>query len=129
MYRKLRFVHSVLSIDACHLRSKYKGTLYTATALSASNEIYPIAFSINKDNENTARWIYFMEHLKTNLQILTEPNLKERCAMFAFFSFISDRDKGLIAAMKTTFPDNLHTNCLMHISKNVQKIGKRFLGD
>ena len=39
MYKKLRYVRPVVSVDACHLRSKYKGTLYTATALSAANEI------------------------------------------------------------------------------------------
>ena len=125
IYRKLRFVRPVISVDACHLRSKYKGTLYTATAMSAANEIYPFAFAITKDNENLEGWTYFLKHLKENLPMLHEPNLKERCVIYAKYSFISDRDKGLISAMKNVFPTNLHTNCLMHISKNVQNNWKK----
>ena len=53
----------------CHLRSKYKATLYTATALSAANEIYPFVFAITKDNENLEGWTYFLKHLKWHLKL------------------------------------------------------------
>ena len=114
----------VLSLDACHLKSRYKGTLYIATALSANNKLYPVAFAICRENENTAGWTYFLSELKRNLPLLDSKNPNPRCELWANFAFISDRDKGLINAMKIIFPDNLHTNCLFHISKNVQKMSK-----
>jgi hypothetical protein len=125
MQSKLCFVRPVISLDACHLRSKAKGTLYTATVLSAANEIYPIAFAITKDNENHDGWTFFLENLKQNCSIITEPHWKERCSPYVLFSFISDRDKGLVSAMRNVFPNSLHTNCLFHISKNVQNKWKK----
>ena len=40
--------------------------------------------------------------------------------------FISDRDKGLKAALKTVFPNNLEVSCAKHIEANVaQKFGQK----
>jgi hypothetical protein len=75
---------------------------------------------ITKDNENTDGWVYFLDNLEDSCSLLTMPNKNERCAPCNNFTFLSDRDKGLVEAMKMVFPLNLHTNCLMHISKNVQ---------
>ena len=85
MFRKLRYVRPVISMDTCHLRSKFKGTLYTATVLSAANEIYPFAFAITRDNENTEGWTYFCENLKLNLQVMESPNRIPRCSTYGYF--------------------------------------------
>jgi len=55
----MRYVRPVLSLDAAHLRSQWKGTLYVATVKSACDEIYPVAFAIMRDNENAAGWKWF----------------------------------------------------------------------
>jgi hypothetical protein len=40
----LKFVRSVMSLEAAHLKSIYKGTIYVASVLSRMNEVYPIGF-------------------------------------------------------------------------------------
>ncbi|KAI2492706.1 Protein FAR1-RELATED SEQUENCE [Fragilaria crotonensis] len=38
----LKFVRPVVSLDATHLRSEHKGTLYIASVLSGCNDIFPM---------------------------------------------------------------------------------------
>ena len=40
-----------------------------------------------------------------------------------FFTFISDRDKGIIAAVNEVFPTNHHAHCIVHIARNVVQYG------
>ena len=54
MNDSLQFVRPVISLDAAHLKSKHKGTLFVATALSGANEIYPIGFMVSAGNEDMA---------------------------------------------------------------------------
>jgi hypothetical protein len=42
MNDSLKFVRPIISLDATHLKSEYKGTLLPATVLSATNELYPL---------------------------------------------------------------------------------------
>ncbi len=46
----------VVSLDATHLRSEHKGTLYVASILSGCNDIFPIGFMICTGNEDGATW-------------------------------------------------------------------------
>jgi hypothetical protein len=48
----LDFVQPVISLDAAHLRSEYKGMLYIASVFSGNNDIYPIGFMIAAGNED-----------------------------------------------------------------------------
>jgi hypothetical protein len=49
----------------------------------------------------------------------------EDAAAYAYFSFISDRKKGLIDAQKEVFPQNHASYCAVHIARNAQvKYGK-----
>ncbi len=52
MNDSLKFVGPIISLDATHLKSKYKGTLLTATVLSAMNELYPLGFMTYSGNED-----------------------------------------------------------------------------
>jgi hypothetical protein len=52
----LQFVRPVVSLDAAHLRSKYKGTLYVASALSGHNDVFPIGILIASGNKDQATW-------------------------------------------------------------------------
>jgi hypothetical protein len=45
---------TVLSLDAAHLASAHKATLYVASVLSGANEVYPIGLmfaAINEDGQ------------------------------------------------------------------------------
>ena len=47
----LKTVRPVTSLDAAHLRSKYKGKLYIASVLLGGDNIYPIGFMIASAQE------------------------------------------------------------------------------
>ena len=119
MNSKLKYVRPIVSIDAAHLKSVWKGTLYIATVKSAMDEIFPFAFAITADNENTAGWKFFLENLKESCPILCAIHPRIRCNYFSYFTFISDRDKGLIDAVSEIFPKNHHVHCTVHIARNV----------
>jgi transposase-like protein len=36
-----------------------------------------------------------------------------------YFTFVSDRDKGLVQALKENYPTNHTTQCIIHIQRNV----------
>jgi hypothetical protein len=125
MKTTLRYVRPVISLDACHLKSKWKGVMYMATVKTASNEIYPVAIAIMNGNENEAGWTWFLEllHLSIELLVMDHP---DAMVLWKYFTFISDRQKGLIGALKKVFPENHSCFCAIHIARNAEKhCGKR----
>ncbi|BBN70309.1 hypothetical protein Prudu_1456S003400 [Prunus dulcis] len=48
----------VIAVDATHLKCKYKGVLFVATAFDGNRNIYPVAFGIG-DLETDAAWEWF----------------------------------------------------------------------
>jgi hypothetical protein len=119
MNKMLMNVRPVISLDAAHLKSTYKGTLYAATTKSPCNEILPVAFAIINGNEDGDGWEYFLKHLKDGCPIIAErhPLLRVK---YRYFTFVSDRDKGLIPALKKIFPENHSIHCSVHIKRNVK---------
>ena len=45
-------VRPVISMDAAHLKSKWLDTLYATTVKTGTREIYPVASTIIKGNED-----------------------------------------------------------------------------
>ena len=121
----LRHMRPIMSLDAAHLKSKWKGTLYTASVKTGSDNIYPVAMAIMNGNENEAGWTWFLELLHDLLEILVMDHPKPGIR-YKYFTFISDRQKGLIEALKNVFPNNHTCFCAIHIARNAeQKCGKR----
>ena len=56
MNAALKFVRPVISLDAAHLKSSSKGTMYVALVLSGTNEVYPIDFMISAGNADGKTW-------------------------------------------------------------------------
>ena len=120
MSDSLRFVRPVISVDAAHMKTTGGGgILYMASVKSASDDIYPVAISLMVDNENKGGWVWFLENLKVCLPVLDAPHPIERVA-YKRFTFISDRQKGLLEAMKEVFPSNHSCYCAIHIARNVE---------
>lgn len=119
MQRSMQYVRPVMSLDAAHLKSEWKGTLYVASVKSACDEIYPVAIAIMEDNENLAGWRWFLGHLDTALPILSAPHPKTEVTK-KYFTFICDRQKGLLEALHEVFPHNHSCFCAVHIARNVQ---------
>jgi len=40
-----------------------------------------------------------------------------------YFSFVSDRSKGLLWALDTVFPENYNWFCAVHLARNAEKWG------
>jgi hypothetical protein len=58
------FARPVMSLDACHLKSQWKGTLCAASVLTGMDNIYPVAFAVTKSNEDFLGWQRFLCNLK-----------------------------------------------------------------
>ncbi len=120
MLGSLMHVRPVMSLDAAHLKTTGGGgILYMASVKSASNDLYPVAVAITVDNENKDGWIWFLESLQASLPILEQPHPKEGVA-YNRFTFMSDRQKGLLEALKVVFPNNHSCYCAVHIARNVE---------
>ena len=125
MKESLRYVRPIMSLDAAHLKSRWKGTLYVASVKTACDEIYPVAVAIMRDNENESGWTWFLEllHEAIELLVMDHPNGIIR---YKYFSFVSDRQKGLIQALSKVFPENHSYYCAIHIARNTEKLaGKK----
>ena len=124
----LSFVRPVVSLDAAHLRSVHKGTLYVASVLSGANEVYPIGFMISTGNEDGPTWTRMLGHLREACPILSEQGFESGAVIDGEmdgehrhpFVFMSDCDKGLKLALREVFPRNLAVSCAKHIQANVK---------
>jgi hypothetical protein len=108
-----------MSLDAAHMKSCLGGTLYIATVKTACDEIFPVAFAITHQNEDLEGWIWFLRNLRQALPVLTFDHPRYG-VQYKYFTFISDRQKGLIPALQLVFPDNHSCFCVVHIQRNVQ---------
>ena len=70
---------------------------------------------------NTDGWTYFLKHLSLSCPIISPKHPKQRCQNWSYFTFISDREKGAIDAIKNVFPYNHY--CLVHIKCNAFNYG------
>ncbi|KAG7372186.1 MULE transposase domain containing protein [Nitzschia inconspicua] len=122
MKRAMRLVRPVMSLDGAHLKSKWGGTLYVASVKSACNEIYPVGFAIMNENEDEAGWLWFLELLRSTIDILVMDHPRARVA-YKYFSFILDRQKGLVNALQRVFPDNHPCFCSVHLARNAETKG------
>lgn len=120
MNNKLRYARPTMSLDAAHLSDDNKGTLYLACIKTGNDEILPIAIGITEENENMSGWKFFLNNLDKSCSNLTVNHPLERCNMYKLWTFVSDRDKGLIPSLREIFPQNHQTNCLFHIRQNVK---------
>ncbi|CAL9010630.1 unnamed protein product, partial [Prunus brigantina] len=72
----------VIAVDATHLKCKYKGVLFVATAFDGNRNIYPVAFGIG-DLETDAAWEWFLRKLHCAIGDCSN-RLSYRIAMLAY---------------------------------------------
>ncbi|XP_058198332.1 uncharacterized protein LOC131313848 [Rhododendron vialii] len=115
---KSGFIHGcrkLIGVDGCHLKGLYVGQLLTAIGVDPNDAMYPIAYAVvEKENKDT--WMWFFELLRIDLGI-TPSNEPE-------FTFINDRQKGLLPALVETFQSAEHRHCCKHLLNNFMKIFK-----
>jgi hypothetical protein len=105
----------VIFVDGTFIKTRYRGQLLTAVGMDPNDCIFPIAVA-TVEVEDTASWTWFLETLKNDLGIAnTEP-----------WTIMSDKQKGLINAVKAVFPESEHRFCVRHMWQNFQQ---KFRGD
>lgn len=104
----------IISLGAINLKSKYLGTLLSATSYDADGGIFLLAFGV-VDVENDESWMWFLSELYKSLEVNTDrvPQL----------TFLSNGQKGIIDAVRRKFLCSYHAICIRHMSET---IGKEF---
>ncbi|XP_062164888.1 uncharacterized protein LOC133871456 [Alnus glutinosa] len=97
----------VISLDACLLKGVYKGQLMEAVGRDANNNMYPISMVV-VEAETKDSWSWFLEALLANLG----PSGVRR------WTFISDRQKGLVPSLMEVCPNAEHRICVQHLYAN-----------
>jgi zinc finger SWIM domain-containing protein 3 len=105
-YRLRRF----FAIDACHTKSQFPMMLMIVCSIDANNNVLPLLWAL-VPTENEEWWIWFLSFLASCFKVMNE----EDCI------FISDRDKGITAAISSQFPTALPAHCCQHIADNIQQ--------
>ncbi|XP_044373549.1 uncharacterized protein [Triticum aestivum] len=100
----------VLFVDGTHLKTQFGGILLTAIGMDPNDCIFPIAFGV-VEVENTKSWRWFLTAFKEDLGIVNTSR----------WSIMSDKQKGLIRAVKELFSDSEHRFCVRHLWQNFTK--------
>ncbi|TXG46980.1 hypothetical protein EZV62_026274 [Acer yangbiense] len=99
-----------IGIDGCHLKGPYGGVLLSAVALDANSGLYPLAVCIC-EGETLLSWTWFLSTLRGFLKY---PEDRPIC-------FMSDRQKGVLGALKTEWPKANIRYCARYIYANFRK--------
>ena len=100
----------IIGLDGCHLKGPLGGILLTAVGTDPNDGMYPIAWAV-VEAENNSSWDWFFGLLKDDLNITNDAN----------YTFISDRQKGLVHALENQVPSAEHRFCVMYLYRNLWK--------
>ncbi|XP_076913681.1 uncharacterized protein LOC143597170 [Bidens hawaiensis] len=100
----------LLGLDGCFMKIKYPGQILTAVGTDGNNCLYSVAFAI-VEAECIDSWKWFLDLLGDDLDLPHDAN----------FTFISDRQKGLIQEVESVFPRAEHRFCCRHIHENLKQ--------
>nr|KAJ0215940.1 hypothetical protein LSAT_V11C300136200 [Lactuca sativa] len=106
-----------LGLDGAFMKGPYPGMILTAVGLDGNNCTYPVAYGL-VESENYSSWTWFVKNLGDDLDLTTNSN----------FTFITDRQKGVLPAIAKLFPCAENRFCLRHIHENMKRKwrGKEF---
>lgn len=104
----------IIGLGRIQLKSKYLGTLLSATSFDADGGLFPLAFGV-VDVENDESWTWFLSELHKALEMNTEriPEL----------TFLSHGQKTIADAVKRKFSGSFHAICLRYLTES---LGKEF---
>ncbi|XP_015576050.1 uncharacterized protein LOC107261433 [Ricinus communis] len=105
-----KYCRPLISIDGCWLKGIYGGQLLTAVAIDANNCIYPVAWAVVQ-KENKDNWKWFLNLLAADLELNNSHH----------WTFVSDRQKGLIPAIEEMLPNAEHKFYVRHVHNNFKK--------
>jgi transposase-like protein len=103
-------------LDGCFIKLATGAQILAATGRDGNNNIYPVAWAVVA-KEDTKNWQWFLEQLKETLG--------GEHGKFGYYTIMSDRQKGLLKAISTIFPNCPQRHCLRHMYSNFQTTGFR----
>ncbi|OMO65568.1 Zinc finger, PMZ-type [Corchorus capsularis] len=101
------FVHGcqpILFIDGCHLSGPYRGTLLSACAIDADNQIFPLAYAV-VSSECYKDCYWFLKNVK---EIIGSVKV----------TIVSDRNHNIRASVAEHYGHEYHAYCYRHIKEN-----------
>ena len=101
----------IIGLDGCFLKSAFGGQLLSAIGRDGNDNMVPIAVAV-VEVERYDSWKWFLELLMADLGLGVE-NIP--------WTFISDRQKGLVHAVNELFPNSEHRFCLRHMYQNFKQ--------
>jgi hypothetical protein len=128
---------SVICLDGCHIKTKYRGQLLTSVGMDPNDCIFPLAFAV-VEVDDTLTWSWFL----TNLGIVnTEPwtimsdkqkvslislNFLSICACSYLTQFFLEFGslQGQVKAVSDHFPHSEHRFCVRHMWQNFNVLFK-----
>ncbi|KAG8379339.1 hypothetical protein BUALT_Bualt07G0078100 [Buddleja alternifolia] len=102
----------IVGVDGCHLKGPHGGILLTVVAIDPNNCLYPLAYAV-VSNETRQNWEWFLTLLKEDLNMVRDDA----------YTFISDKQKGLISAFHNVLPGVDNRYCVRHLSGNMKTSG------
>ncbi|GKD54035.1 mutator type transposase [Tanacetum coccineum] len=100
----------LLGLDGAFMKGSFTSQVLVAVGLDSNNGIYPLAYAL-VEAESKSSWCWFLQCLGDDIDLHPNSN----------FTFISDRQKGIIPAIKTVYPSAEHRYCLRHIHENMKQ--------
>ena len=83
-------MHPMISVDAAHLKSAYKATIFICSGLTANDKAYILAFGISGGKEDHRTWNVFNALF---LKACQSVPFVEDGHSYSKFVFTSDRDE------------------------------------
>ncbi|XP_043812752.1 uncharacterized protein LOC122723711 [Manihot esculenta] len=102
---------TLYKLDGCHLKGPYGGIFLVAVILDGNRGVLPLAFSIVEVGCGDS-WTFFLENLYSCIGGGTDNRP---------LTIMSDRQKGLIDAVKNIFSNASHRVCCRHLYMNFKK--------
>ncbi|GJT42296.1 hypothetical protein Tco_0951011 [Tanacetum coccineum] len=100
----------LLGLDGAFMKGSFLGQVLVAVGLDSNNGMYLLAYAL-VEAESKSSWCWFLQCLGDDIDLHPNSN----------FTFISDRQKGIIPAIKTVYPSAEHKYCLPHIHENMKQ--------
>ncbi|KAG8368985.1 hypothetical protein BUALT_Bualt15G0103200 [Buddleja alternifolia] len=104
----------LIGVDGCHLKGPHGGILLAAVGIDPNNNSYPICYAV-VNRETKESWEWFLTLLKFDLKIENDSE----------WTFLSDKQKGLIPAFEIVFPGSDNRFCVRHLFGNMKTAGFR----
>ncbi|GKA91675.1 heat stress transcription factor B-4-like protein, partial [Tanacetum coccineum] len=103
-------IRDMLGLDGAFMKGSFLGQVLVAVGLDSNNGIYPLAYTL-VEAKSKSSWCWFLQCLGDDIDLHPNSN----------FTFINNRQKGIIPAIKTVYPSAEHRYCLRHIHENMKQ--------